>query len=668
MNQLTHLSNKFFNALKPPPKLTLSQWADSFAYLSAVSAAEPGKWKTLPYQRGMMDAMTDPRIEQVTVMKSARVGYTKCVNWLIAFHIHQDPCSILFCQPTIEDAEGYSKEEIAPMLEDTPVLRGLVSEAKSKDGSNTILAKNYPGGTLGIVGANSARGFRRVSRRIAIFDETDGYPVGGAGSEGDPIKLGIKRTEYFWNRKIVAGSTPTVEDFSRIEKLFKQGDQRHFFVPCPECDHPQYLKFPNMKWPDGEPHLAYFLCEKNECVIPHSKKRWIIEEADRRALADPSSAYGWKATAPGNGKHASFHIWAAYSFSPNATWGNLAEEFLECKGDRQALQTFVNTALGEVWKEDQMARLGAEGLAARVESYKPNTIPKGGLVIVGACDVQDNRFAVSLYAFGRGEERWLIFHQEIFGDPSKPEIWKQLDDILFRKYPTEDGHEMQVSAFAIDSGGHYTMEVYQYVRDRRGRRADGTSVLAIKGQSQKRKPAIGKPTMVDVNYKGMAVKSGAELYPVGVDTIKSAIYGHLKIVQPGPNCVHFHSELTLDFFEQLTSEKKVVRYLRNGTSETEWVKKPGTRNESWDTAVYSYAAMQYLYTRFNRNTIWDQFEKKLGRKKADQVEIKPAVVVEEKLAETEAQKDKPAEQRLKEQTRDRRINHNRRSGGFVSSW
>ena len=238
MTSVFSIANKAFLAFKPPKKLTLSEWADEYAYLSAESSAEGGRWRTLPYQKGIMDAITDPNVEQVTVMKSARVGYSKILNHIIAYHVHMDPCPIMIVQPTIEDAAGYSKEEIAPMIRDTKCLRGLIADAKAKDSTNTILQKQFPGGTLSLVGANSARGFRRVSRRIVLFDETDGYPA-TAGTEGDQIKLGIRRTEYYWNRKIVAGSTPTVQDFSRIEQLFGQSDQRKYYVPCPDCGHMQ---------------------------------------------------------------------------------------------------------------------------------------------------------------------------------------------------------------------------------------------------------------------------------------------------------------------------------------------------------------------------------------------------------------------------------------------
>ncbi len=213
MSNIQQLEKKALLAFKPPKKLSLSEWADENAFLSAESSAEGGRWRTLPYQKGMMDAITDPKIEQVTVMKSARVGYSKILNHVIGYHIHQDPAPIMLVQPTIEDAQGYSKEEIAPMLRDTPVLKGLVSEAKANGRCETrFCKKQFPGGTLSLVGANSPRGFRRVSRRIVLFDEVDGYPP-SAGSEGDQIKLGIRRTEYYWNRKIVSGVYADCEGF-----------------------------------------------------------------------------------------------------------------------------------------------------------------------------------------------------------------------------------------------------------------------------------------------------------------------------------------------------------------------------------------------------------------------------------------------------------------------
>lgn len=584
--------------------MTLSQWADEFAVLSAESSAEAGRWHTIPYQKGIMDAITDPKIEEIWVMKSARVGFTKILNHCIGYHIHQDPCSMMLVQPTIEDAEGYSKEEIAPMIRDTPVLNKLVSDAKSRDGDNTILAKKFPGGVLGMVGANSPRGFRRVSRRIVLFDEVDGYPVSGAGDEGDQIKLGKKRSEYFWNRKIIGGSTPTIKDVSRIEALFLSADQRRYFVPCPHCEHKQYLKWANLKWPEDRPLDAFYVCEKNGCVIEHAHKRWMIHNGE------------WIATAPGDGKKVSFHIWAAYSLSPNASWGILAKEFIESRGDAQLLKTFINTAMGETWEEEYSAKMTSDDLSNRAELYNDGVAPAGVFLVTAGVDVQDNRFEITRYGWGRGEESWVLSHKVIFGDPSRSEIWKQLDEALDESIPHETAHDLKIRAACIDSGGHYTHEVYQFCRERKAK-----NYLAIKGQSQRGKPVIGAPTKVDINYKGQVMKTGGLVYPVGGDTAKDVIYARLKHSEPGPGYIHFHTQLPPEFFQQITAEKKITRYVK-GFPVKEWTKKPGTRNEALDCGVYAYAAFQFILSQYNRTTFWDQMEKKIVLKKPDEAQDK----------------------------------------------
>jgi len=578
--------------------MSLSEWADSYAYLSAESSAEGRRWHTLPYQKGIMDTITNPKIEQITVMKSARVGYSKILNHVAAFHIHQDPCPIMIVQPTIEDAQGYSKEEIAPMLRDTPCLKGVVSEAKSKDGANTILQKQFPGGSLSLVGANSPRGFRRVSRRVVLFDEVDGYPP-SAGTEGDQIKLGIRRTEYYWNRKIVAGSTPTVKDFSRVERMFLQGDQRRYFVPCPDCNHMQYLKWSNMKWQDDDPDTASYCCESCGVWIPASKKRWMVERGE------------WRPTAPGNGKHVSFHIWAAYSYSPNASWSTLVEEFLDSKNDAEQLKTFVNVVLGETWEDEYASKVGADALSERSadEKYKQGVLPAEALLLTVGCDTQDDRLSLSVWGWGREEQGWLIDRVKIYGDPSRKEVWKQLDEILQTPYKSEDGRDLKPMIVAIDSGGHHTSEVYQYARERQS-----LGVVAIKGMSTKNKPPIGKASKVDLNAQGKTLKKGAQVFPVGSDTIKSLLFGRLKHNDVGPGYLHFYPTVDNDYFEELTAEKQILRF-RNGFPERIWVKKSSARNEALDELVYAYAALNRVYQIKDRRTLWDQMEQSPEEKK-----------------------------------------------------
>ena len=598
MTSIVDLQKLAYSAFLPPKKLSLSEWANEYAYLSVESSAEGGRWRTLPYQKGIMDAVTDPDIEQISVMKSARVGYSKILNHIIAYHIHNDPCPIMIVQPTIEDATGYSKEEIAPMLRDTKCLQGLVSDAKAKDGQNTLLQKLFPGGNLTLVGANSPRGFRRVSRRIVLFDETDGYPA-SAGTEGDQIKLGIKRTEFFANRKIVAGSTPTVKDFSRIEKLFNQTDQRRYYVPCPKCNHMQYLRWANFECFENDPSTTIYKCEKCNYHIPHTKKRWMVERGE------------WRATAPYNGKHAGFHIWAAYSYSPNATWQNLMEEYLACKNDQEQLKTFINVTLGEVYEDEYHTKASADGLSKRAaeEKYKEGVPPKEVLILTLGVDVQDDRLSMSVIGFGRNEEMYLIDRKVIYGSPARADLWAQLDEVLLGKYTNEEGQELKIDTAAIDTGGHYTQETYQYVRERKQ-----LGIIGIKGMGQKGKPALGKPSKVDINFSGKVLKRGFELFPVGVDTIKTTLHNKLKDAEVGQGYIHFYPTTKASYFEELTAERQILKY-KNGYQERVWVKKNNQANEALDEMVYAYASFQRLLQKYDRRTIYDQFAKRFDSKK-----------------------------------------------------
>jgi phage terminase large subunit GpA-like protein len=577
----------------PKEKLLLSDWADKYAVLSPESSADTGQWTCYPYQREILDVLIDPSIEIVTWMKSARVGYTKMLNWDTAFHIEHDPCSQLIVQPTVDDASGYSKEEIAPMLRDMPILDGLVSEPRTRDSGNTVLKKSYPGGMLHFVGANSARGFRRITVKRIKFDEVDGYPP-TAGDEGDQIKLGAMRGITFWDRKIIIGSTPTIKGLSRVEKSFDSSDKRYRNLPCPFCGEFQPLVFRDIIWPKNEPQHARYKCSKCKSMIPHSKKRsmdekgkWIPTEKTKR--------------------HAGFHIWAAYSYSPNSTWMDIAEEFLTVKKDKEALQTFTNIVLGETWDLDG-DQPEWDKLAQRAEPYKILDIPFGAGMVVASVDTQDNRLIVLIEAFGRGEECWIIYHAELMGDPDRSEVWKNLDELLFRSYTHESGASMMIEAMGIDTGGHRTQAVYNYCRSR------APVVFALKGSSTAGKPVLSSPTKQDINYKGEKIKKGVSLYLVGTDIAKGTIYNRLKLTEPGPGYVHFPIGFENEFYKQATAEKIVKTYNKNGFPILSWVK-TRERNDVLDCLGYGYASAVKAGLQHRD---WDQRESTLVKSTEEQ--------------------------------------------------
>lgn len=574
---------------RPPPRLSLSQWADEHFFLSAESAAEPGRWKTLPYQRAIMDAITDPSVTEVTLKKSARVGYTKMINAAIGYFIHQDPTTIMVVQPTVEDGEGYSKEEIAPMLNDVPALRGRVAEPRSKDSNNTILHKVFRGGSLSVVGANSGRGFRRVSRRVVIFDEVDAYPA-SAGSDGDQIELGKKRAETYWNRKIIAGSTPLLAGVSRIDEMFEAGDQRRYYVPCPHCGYADILVFSRdsaerghyMQWPEGRPEEAYFVCRRGGCVIEHRHKRDLVAAGE------------WRPEAPFRG-HASFHIWAAYSFSPGATWGQIAQRFVAAtaKGP-EALRTFCNTELGETWVEKGEAPDWMR-LYTRRERYEVGTVSAPVILLTAGVDVQRNRLVYEVVGWGEDKQSWTVDAGVLWGDTATEDtpVWLQLDQLLEREYPRADGGAERISVMAVDSGDN-TNTVYCW-----GRRHPRNRVLATKGVATQRM-LLSAPTKVDVSVRGKKLNRGYRMWPIGVNVGKSELYGWLKLDpptqpdQPFPRGYCHHPELGEVYFQELTAEQLVETVHKKTRFRTyQWQLLPGRQNHFLDCRVLARAAAAF---------------------------------------------------------------------------
>jgi phage terminase large subunit GpA-like protein len=239
------------------------------------------------------------------------------------------------------------------------------------------------------------------------------------------------------------------------------------------------------------------------------------------------------------------------------------------------------------------------------------------LLLTIGCDVQDDRLSLSVWGWGREEEGWLIDRVKIYGDPSRGEVWKQLDEILQAPYPGDGDRKLKPMVVAIDSGGHHTAEVYQYARERQG-----LGVVAIKGMSTKNKPPIGKASKVDLNANGKTLKKGAQVFPVGSDTIKSLLFGRLKHNDPGAGYLHFYPTVDNDYFEELTAEKQIMRF-KNGFPERIWVKKSSARNEALDELVYAYAALNRVYQIKDRRTLWDQMEKAPEeRKERRSVQIK----------------------------------------------
>ena len=559
--------------LKPPKKLTISEWADANRRLDSQSSAEAGRWYTsrAEYQRGMMDACSDPDNTEVVIKAGAQLGKSEALLNIIGYHIDNDPSPILFLQPTVEMAQSFSKDRVTSgLLKSTPCLKGKVSDPRSRDSGNTTLHKTFVGGSLSMVGANSPSGLASRPIRIVLCDEVDRYPT-SAGNEGDPISLAKKRTATFWNRKIIMVSTPTNKGASRIDDAFESSDKRFYNVPCKHCEHKQVLQWANVQWEPDKPDTAKYMCQECSVLWSDSDRRWSVRNGE------------WIATQPFKGK-AGFAISGLYS--PWTPLSDGVKEFLEVKKSPEQLRVWTNTYLGETF-EDEGENIDEVALAQRREELP--FIPAETALLTCGVDTQDNRLEGSLIGWGRDDESWVISHQILYGDPSAPQIWDALDTIIFGSYEKEDGSEMAVRATAIDSGGHFTNSVYKYVKKHTGKR-----VFAIKGVGGDGKPIAGRPSKNNIGR--------CPLFPIGVNTVKDLIFARLKVSEPSAGYVHFSDELNDEYFKMLTAEKAVVRF-HKGFKRREYVK-TRTRNEALDCMVYSIAA--YAIIGVNVNSLCDK--------------------------------------------------------------
>ena len=579
------------SAALPPPSLTISQWAERYAYLAAESSSEPGKWHAIPYQVAMMDACCHPEIERVSIKKSKRTGYTKCLGNVISYHIHQDPCSILVVQPTLDDANGWSKEELMPTIEQTDVLRGLVAPSRSKSSDSTILQKHYPGGILHVVGANSARGFRRITVRLVLFDEIDGYPP-SAGNEGDQEKLGEGRSETAWNRKIVKGSTPTEAGISRIGRAWRESSQGHFVLACPSCSGEHIRRFVLPEKPvviRGEPmaisvldmEAKAWICPACDARITHRHHRemieagyWLGEHWEWR----PESGFD---LLPGFDGHIGMHIWAGYSYSPNSTPAKLIAEYRSVKDDPEQYKTFVNTVLGEEWTEPG-EQLDHSGLKSRAEPF-PAEVADGVIALTCGVDLQQDRLELEVVGWGVGEESWSVDYQVLVGDPTQDDVWAELLELWNNgTWAREDGSTLRLSGMCVDSG-YLPKRVYKFVQA-----AASQHVYPIKGRAGAY-PVIEQKTVRD-RRRARRKKMGAAPEMIGVDEAKIILMRRLRLIKPGPGYCHTPAHRDEEWYRQITGERQVTRYPRGGRPVREFIKVHAAV-EALDCRVYAYAAL-----------------------------------------------------------------------------
>lgn len=614
------LAARVRKAFAPPSKVGITAWANAYRYLSSESADLSGKYSTeiTPWIPGMHDAIDDPAIWKVVCMKSAQIAWTDGVinNWLGRI-IDVDPSPIIGLFAKTDAAREYGAEKFAPMVNATPRLAEKVDVRTSRKDGNRALFKKFPGGFLKLVGSNSPSNVKSTPAPRVFVEEPDDASA-NVGKQGDSIKLLEERTKTYARRKVVFGGTPSVKGLSTIEAAYLTGDQRRFFVPCPECHESHVLDWGNVKWlidPNAS-HPVYGKSRPETAVYacPHCGAAW-DDAAKNCAVRDGK----WIAATECRGV-ASFHINELYSPFPGSRLSRLAERFLEAQakleqGDDTDMIVFVNSCQGLPY-EYQSDAPDLDALMERAEDYAENTIPEGGLILTVGVDVQHDRLAIIIRAWGRDEESWLVYWGEIHGNPSDKSdgVWPALEQFLFAPRRHASGALLSIAAVSIDSGDGGTSEaVYQWTRAMHRKYHE---VMATKGQSTDfgqleifSRPKTNLDTKGPRNTK--AATFGLRVYPVGTNKAKDLLAGRLKLSGAGAGRIHWYRDVRADYWQQITSEVKAPH--RSFRHRRVWQKKAGRANEAWDCEVLALHAARSRKIHLWRPEQWQSTERALAQ-------------------------------------------------------
>jgi len=585
----------FLRGIRPDPLLTVSQWADQHRVLPQTNS-EPGRFRTsrTPYNREIADRLsaTDPA-QIIIFKKSSQIGATETANNWVGYDIDIAPAPMLYIMPTDTMMKDTSKNRIQKLIDTTPRIKAKIKPSKAKDSGNTIQYKEFEGGFIKMVGANSPVGLASTAVRYVYADEVDRYPL-DVGGEGSALDLAKTRTISFGARKkIFITSTPTKKGTSVIDNAFKETGQRYYHVPCPHCGSGQVLKFEQLRWTKGD-----YTTVEYECI--HCRTN--ISEFHKTRMI---TAGCWLATHPEkeDGITYGYHINALYAPQGWYSWGEMAKDYDDSEGNIPKRITFINTKLGECYEEEGEVP-DYQRLYALRELYKQNTLMPEVSFITAGVDVQADRLELEIVGWIKGKESQSIDYRIISGDTSNPDTWKKLDFVLNETFAKADGTLFPVSAMAIDTG-YNTKYVYDFCMRYQGL----NRVFPVKG-SDALATMYSAPKAVQVTRAGQKVNS-IKVFHVGVSLIKSELYGWLKL-NPNedktypPGYCHF-PQYDTHFFRGITAEKLERKTNKKGFAVYEWVK-VYKRNEALDCRVYARAAAAIFGMDFMKDEHWHKLQ------------------------------------------------------------
>lgn len=554
--------------LKPPEKLTVSEWADKYRILSELDSAAPGHWRTskTPYLKAVMDAFNADFIHDITFCAGTQLGKTSAEQNMIGYAVAQDPGPMLVVYPSEKLAKFTSEKRLQPLIMLSPALREKFNERGSKD-----LELSFDTMYIALVGANSASDLSSRPARYVFFDEIDKFPK-WTGAEAGPLELAAERTKTFYNRKIVKVSTPTLKTGNIWQGWLNADIQYRYFVPCPHCGEMQVLEFGQIKWPEGSDETEARAAASYECKYCHE----IIDDRQKPAMLRAGEWRGERKR-KGRAHKVAYHLNSIYS--PWLTFGDVAAKFLASKDEPALLMNFVNSWLAEPW-EDKSSRMKSDVVMEKALPYERGRMPAAAQLVTCGIDVQLDHFYYSVRAWGAHMTSWLV-------DWGRAETWADLETVVERNYADMNGEIHNVNLACMDSG-YNTDDVYSFCAQHMG------VIVPTKGASR----ALKSHYTVSILDK-QAAGFGLRLYEMDTNQLKNFIASRMSIDPGAYGSWNVYEGIEREYADQICSEQRVEKKDRKGRVSIVWEKiSSHVANHLLDCETNNVLAAEIMGVRF----------------------------------------------------------------------
>ena len=615
-------------ALAPKADWLVWQWADKKRFLNRKHAKKAGRWSTdvVPFMREPMAFLSArSQVRRIDIMKGAQVSGTETANNWVGYTVDHDPTSMMYVSPSLTVTKRTSAR-IQAMIDDDPEGLGKrILPARKRDAKNSQFEKHFPNGALYFATAKSAANLRSTAVEKLVLDELEAYPR-DVEEEGDTEGVAEARGDTFGDTfKMLAVSTPAVDQTSLIKPAYLAGDQRFYFMLCPhaECNRLIHFRKENLAWDSGKPETAHYVCQSCSRKIAQRHKTrmmaggvWIPKfiredaaEMSRLEDGDTSVLDAHNAEV----LRVSYHLPSLYSPLGWLSWARIAERWEAAEGIPAKMKVVINTIFGETWVEQGEAPAWESVFARRDMTYVSRQVPPGVVFLTAGADVGHDHVEISVWGFGRRRRRWLIEHFRIDGDVTDPATWEQVTAATQRLYLHPTGAVMPLRMFGIDRNYHADV-VDPWIQEQ-----GSASIVGVVGRDyldgfnrwSRRKE---KPT---ADTEAHTARAQFDFLTVGSSYGKLDLYGNLalRIVEgrdKPAGWIALPADVTKDYCKQLVSERLTYENKKGRRGKGKWVGIGATRHEALDDAVYARSLANLVGLDRWTDHDWEREERNLA--------------------------------------------------------